>query len=206
MTNASERMAEAPPLRRALLIAAAVAGGLAYGYLTALIPSPRDAGVFWVSNLSAPWLALAFLAGWPQRSPLWGALAGACADIACIVGFYAQFFSFGDPNRLGLPPRTPLAERLVADLGGWVSFAAPWLLAGVLAGAVFGALGAYWGKSRTPAAGVLLAAAFIFESAAWHLYNRALWPPYPIWFAEIFFGTLLLALVLAAARRRRGVV
>ena len=201
MAKASESMAEAPPSRGALLITAAVAGALAYGYLTAHIPSPRDAGVFWVSNLSAPWLALAFLAGWPQRSPLWGALAGVCAGVACVVGFYAQFFSFGDPNRLGLSPATPLAERLVADFGGWVSFAAPWLLAGVLAGAVFGSLGACWGKWRTRAAGVLLAAAFIFESAAWYLYNDALWPPYSIWFTEICFGILLLAWVLTAAHR-----
>jgi hypothetical protein len=196
-------MIDASPSRRALLVGAAVAGGLAYGYLIAHIPSPRDAGVFWVSNLSAPWLALAFLAGWPQRSRPWGALAGCCADVACVVGFYAQFFTFGDSGRLGLWPTTPLAQRLAADLGGWVSFAAPWLLAGVLAGAVFGCLGACWGKSRSPVAGLVLAAAFVFESAAWFLHNHALWPPHSIWIAEVCFGVLLLAWVVAATQRRR---
>jgi len=164
-------MDEPAPRRRA---------GFAYGYLTARIPSPRDMGVFWVSNLSAPWLALAFLAGWPHRSRLWAALAGSCADLACVVGFYAQFFSFGDPDRLGLSPATPLAARLAADLGNWLSFAAPWLLAALLAGALFGCLGACWGRSRTPLAGLLLAGAFVFEFAAWYLYNGGLWPPHVV--------------------------
>ena len=203
MAGASTHMIDASPSRRALLVGAAVAGGLAYGYLTAHIPSPRDAGVFWVSNLSAPWLALAFLAGWPQRSRPWGALAGCCADVACVVGFYAQFFTFGDPDRLGLSPTTPLAERLAVDLGGWVSFAAPWLLAAVVGGAAFGYLGACWGKSRSPIAGLLLATAFVLEFAAWYLHNRALWPPHSIWLAEVSFGVLLLAGVLAATQRRR---
>jgi len=201
---ASDRVTEPSSRRSLLLIAAAVAGGLGYGYLTAHIPSPRDMGVFWVSNLSAPWLALAFLAGWPHRSRLWAALAGSCADLACVVGFYAQFFSFGDPDRLGLSPAAPLAVRLAAGLGHWLSFAAPWLLAAVLAGALFGYLGACWGRSRTPLAGLLLAGAFVFEFAAWYLYNGGLWPPHVVWLAEVLLGVLLLAAVLTASRRRRG--
>jgi uncharacterized protein (DUF486 family) len=53
---------------------------------------------------------------------------------------------------------------------------------------------------------VPLAAAFIFEAGAWYAHNRALWPPYSIWAAEICFGLLLLTWVLAAARSRRGAV
>jgi hypothetical protein len=187
-----------------LLLAAAVAGGLAYGLLTSHIPSPRHAGVFWVSNLSAPWLALAFVAGWPQRSLLWGALAGLCTELACVIVFYAMFLSFGDPAPLGLSPAMPLAERVAANFGHWLAFAAPWLLAAVIAGSCFGALGGSWGRSRSTIAGGVLAAAFIFEVAAWSVYNRGLWPPYLLWVAEVLLGALLLAAVLIAARRRRG--
>ncbi|HZL06576.1 MAG TPA: DUF6518 family protein, partial [Coriobacteriia bacterium] len=81
-------------LRRALLLLAAAACGFAFGFAVSSIPTPEPDRVFWVSNLAAPWLALAFLAGWPQRSAAWGALAGVCADLACVVGFYLQSSGF----------------------------------------------------------------------------------------------------------------
>ena len=71
-----------------------MAAGLAIGAALSRVHSPDTAKVFWVSNLAAPWLAVAFVAGWPQRSPARGAVAGAGADLACVVAFYAQSLWF----------------------------------------------------------------------------------------------------------------
>jgi hypothetical protein len=80
------RRPEGPrPLRRALLLLAAMAAGLAIGAALSRVHSLDTAKVFWVSNLAAPWLAVAFVAGWP----------GAGADLpACVVAFYAQSLWF----------------------------------------------------------------------------------------------------------------
>jgi hypothetical protein len=37
--------------------------GLCFGVLTAHLPAPHDAHVFWMGNFAAPWLALPFVAG-----------------------------------------------------------------------------------------------------------------------------------------------
>src|SRR5512147_445910 len=94
-----QRLRRAALLRNCLLLVAFVAGGGLFGRVISLIPSPSEVTMFWVSNLSSPWLVLAFLAGRSQRSKIWAVGAGALADVASIVGFYAQFlFIYANPG------------------------------------------------------------------------------------------------------------
>jgi hypothetical protein len=195
-----------------LLLLAAAACGFAFGFAVSSIPTPEPDRVFWVSNLAAPWLALAFLAGWLQRSAAWGALAGVCADLACVVGFYLQssgFVRLGVHHTSGsyaweIPAGAPFGQRVVDPFLHWLSLMAPWLVLALVFGAAFGLLGARWGASRWLVAGVLLALAFILEPVGWLVVHGSVWPPYAIWLVEVCLGVALLVWVLVSSRRRAG--
>ena len=69
------------PNRAVRLCIIAVAGYL-YGFATAHILAPHDGGVFWLGNLAAPYLLIAFVAGaWRFRSVL-ASVAGALGAVA----------------------------------------------------------------------------------------------------------------------------
>ena len=143
--------------------------------------------VFWVGNLCAPWLVLSFFAGRSQASWRWAAVAGALTDVACVGGFYLSFLTL-DPARLGLPSSTPLASIALTSLARWVEFIAPWVLAAIVGGAVYGSLGHLWRRSRLLAAGLALAAPFIVEPALWPLRNRYYQGPWFLWASEMAVG------------------
>src|SRR5436309_13965226 len=65
-------------------LALAVAFGGADQYLGSLSAHPWAADV---SLLSAPWLVLAFLAGWTQREPKRAALLGLACTVSALVGY-----------------------------------------------------------------------------------------------------------------------
>lgn len=183
-------------------LAAFIFAGFVYGLAVSHIPSPSTVGVFWVSNLSAPWLLLAFLAGWSQRPRLWAATAGALTDVAAIAGFYLTFLLIDpDPGPFGRP--TPTLTRIVEDMGSWLGFIAPWLAYAVVAGLVFGLLGWWWGRLRSLVAGVAVCLAFVLEPAAWALYDGHLPRPAAIWVVEAAIGLAALALVLVSRRAAR---
>lgn len=194
-------------LRRALLLLAALAGGLAIGAALSAVPSPESAKVFWVSNLAAPWLALAFVAGWPQRSRAWGAVAGAVASLACVLGFYADslwFVRIHFHHTGGSFAWEPADKSITAALSPWLSSISPWLAVALVFGALFGFLGARWGASRWIVAGLCLALAFLLEPLGWLVLHGGFWPPYVVWIAEAAVGAALLAWVLFIHRSRAG--
>jgi hypothetical protein len=193
-----------------VLLLGLAACGFAFGFATSSIPTPEAPDVFWASNLAAPWLALAFLAGWPQRSPGWGAVAGACADLACVVGFYLQssgFVRLGVQSTSGsyaweIPSGAPFSQRVIAPLVDWLGLMAPWLAAALVFGAAFGLLGARWGASRWLVSGLILALAFILEPPGWLVVHGSVWPPYVLWIVEVGLGVALLVWVVISSRRR----
>lgn len=188
------------PLAR---LAACVLAGFVFGLVVSHIPSPRAVGVFWVSNLSAPWLALAFAAGWLQRSRAWAAMAGLVTDVAAIVGFYLHFLLIDPgPGPFGRP--TPMLTRLVENMGSWLGFIAPWVAYAVVAGLTFGLLGHWWGRSRSLLAGVAVSLAFVLEPWAWAIHDGRLPHPYIIWIAEGCVGLVALLWVLATRRGARA--
>jgi hypothetical protein len=190
-------------LRRALLLLAALAAGSAIGAALSALPSPDSAEVFWLSNLAAPWLALAFLAGWPQRSRAWGALAGAAADIACVLGFYAHslwFIRIHFHHTGGSFAWEPANRSIIAALVPWLSSISPWLALALVFGALFGYLGARWGTSRWLVAGLCLALAFLLEPLGWLVLHGSFWPPYAVLIAEVAVGGALLTWVVSSGR------
>ena len=175
-------------------------GGFAYGLVTSRIPSPHGGGVFWVGNLCAPWLVLAFMAGRAQRSLGSAALAGALTEIACVVGFYVQFLTL-DALRLGLPHQTPLTEVATTSLSRWLVFISPWLVAALAAGPAYGVLGQLWGRSKALVSGLALALPFLAEPALWPLANGYYKGPGLIWAGEVTLGLLIVVAVLRTRRR-----
>jgi hypothetical protein len=183
----------ATSLRRSLLLAACIVGGGLFGLAVSLIPSPHVVTTFWVSNLASPWLVLAFLAGWSQRSQIWAAGTGAMADVASIVGFYGRFL-FIDTHPLPGPlsQSTPLLIRIETNLSGWLHFVFPWVLIAILAGVAYGLLGYRWGRRRSIVAGALVALPFIAEPWLWRVYAGYVQDPLILWIAEGAVGVALL--------------
>lgn len=128
-------------MRRAvLLLTGSVVVGVVFGRVMSQIPSPTDVHVFWVGNLCAPWLVLAFLAGRVQSRWAWAVLAGVVTDVGCVTGFYSEFL-FLPVTAYGSAPGTPLRFVVVTDIERWLIFIAPWVAAAVVGGLVYGLLG-----------------------------------------------------------------
>ncbi len=188
-------------MRRALLSGlGSVVVGVLFGRGMSQIPSPHDAHVFWVGNLCAPWLVLAFLAGRVQRRRRWAALAGVATDVACVAGFYSEFL-FLPLDSMGLSPGTPVRVAVTTDVERWLTFIAPWLGAAVLGGLVYGLLGWWWRTARPLAAAVALGLPFVAEPALWPLEDGFYRGPWPLWAVEVAVGLAVVGL-MAAARRR----
>jgi hypothetical protein len=181
-------------MRTAMLLMFAVAGA-AFGFGMSSIPSPHDVSVFWVGNFCAPWLVLSFLAGRTQRSWPWAVAAGALTDIACVVGFYSRFLTF-DATRWGLPLSASFADRVSVGFTHWFAFIAPWLLATLLGGGLYGVLGRWWRRSRSTAAGVGLALPFLAEPGLWPLRNGYYQGPWFLWATEVAVGVAVAGVIL----------
>jgi hypothetical protein len=190
-----------------LPVLSALAGSL-LGLFMASLPAPSDTGTFWVGNFSAPWAALAFAAGWAQRSPLRAAISAVAAEVAIVVGFYGRglIADLADPRRLLGPAPYPgplaFAGTVVAT---WLTFAGPWLLLAIGAGVVYGLLGRWWGESRSMVAGGAIALPLLVEPVAWRIYDGFLKGPFVVWFVEIGVGITLLGWVLIERRWLPGV-
>jgi threonine dehydrogenase-like Zn-dependent dehydrogenase len=115
------------PMRRpwVLLVSCALAG-LVLGRLMSSLPAPASETTFWIGNLSSPWAALAFLAGWSQRSRGWAATTGVAAEVACVAGFYSQFLvgDLVDPRRLGFVDATDALTLIGTAVSQWLWFVA----------------------------------------------------------------------------------
>jgi hypothetical protein len=186
-------------LRRCMLVAACIAGGGLFGLSISLIPSPNEVKVFWVSNLATPWLVLAFLAGWSQRSWIWAAAAGVMVDVASIIGFYGQLlFIDQHPLQMPLNSPTPIWVRLEYNLNGWLHFIMPWVLIAILAGVTYGILGYWWRRHRSIAAGALVGLPFIAEPWLWRVYLGYYKDPLILWIFEVAVGVVVLVWVTIA--------
>jgi Family of unknown function (DUF6518) len=131
----------------------------AFGLLAAWAKGPNG-GLSTISrvrsdlgNLSAPWLMVAFIAGTRSRRSGSGALLGLWATMSALLGFY-------------------LLTSLVVDAGGhgiaggfrrelWANRV--FFASGVLSGPLFGALGAWWRKTRSLGASVVAGALMMGE-------------------------------------------
>jgi len=187
-------------MRRSLvLMLLSILAGSLFGLGMSSIPSPHDVAIFWVGNFCAPWLVLAFLAGRAQRSWRLSALAGVATEIACVTGFYARFLTL-DTVRLGLPKSTPTMTVAEISVSRWLYFIAPWIVAGVAAGLVYGVFGFLWHRSRPLVAGLAVALPFFVEPVLWPIRNGHYQGPWGVWATEVSVGLLFLGFVLTLRR------
>jgi hypothetical protein len=184
-------------------------GAALFGYAMASLPAPAVRSDFWIGNLSAPWAVLAFLAGWSQRRVVPAMLVAVLAEVACVVGFYDLLgtltsFCNGMPLDycLGAPKGTSPIWLELTLFQMWLrGSAGQWLIAGVCAGVVYGYLGAWWGRTRSPVPAALLVLPFFVEPLAWQVYEGHVRGPAFIWGCEALVGAGLLAVMILASRR-----
>jgi hypothetical protein len=183
-------------MRRLLLILAAA---VAFGVVMAVVKGQADDARNALGNMSAPWIVVPFLAGSGFARARHGALAGIVATLAAFAGFY-------------------VAEAVILDLGPH-----PWSVdlrlaagtinvyerAGVLSGALYGALGTLWATGRVRAAALAVGFAFVVEPlVVLALWRGNLWGgPGILRFPALWIGEIVLGVILAAALfRRRGAI
>jgi Family of unknown function (DUF6518) len=189
--------------RDVLRKSAVVVGAVAFGAVVSVVKGNgaglRDA----IGNISAPWLILPFAAAlcWRVRSPLRGALVGLGASLLALIGFYC-------------------ANSIVLELGphGWgddlrlaVSAGRLYFALAIVSGPCFGFLGAWWNRTPSRWAAILIAALLVFEPLVTWLYgvlavHHASSGLALVWFGEIILGLCACAAVALTPRpsRRRG--
>jgi hypothetical protein len=136
-----------------LVIASLLIGSLVFGGVDQYVGSfPTLSWGTSASLLSAPWLLIAFLGGWTQRTARAGVLMGLGCTYCALLGYAAMTLSPVEG--------VDLSWRLIA---GFCRSEAPVLVAGLATGPLFGWFGHRWHVARAWLGAVLIAAAFCFE-------------------------------------------
>jgi hypothetical protein len=148
-----------------IALTAAFAFGAADQYLPVAIPvsSHLGAHVFAVevSQMSAPWLLVPFLAGAWQEGQRRAALVGLAASWLAVLAYVLMIVS--PMEGAHLTPRT-FAFSLASQ---WL-----WFAGGLVTGPLYGWLGHRWRARRLPAAALLAALPILLEPAARWLASR----------------------------------
>jgi hypothetical protein len=134
-----------------------------------------------VSLLSAPWLALAFLAGCTQRDPKRAALLGLVCTFAAWVGYGAMTLSPVEGAEMSVP--------------AWLGFIRSQravILGGIVTGPLFGWFGHRWRADRAWLGALVTATAFCLEPLARNLYG------FPIGSSTVVLAEVALGIAMAA--------
>jgi Family of unknown function (DUF6518) len=174
---------------------AIILGGFVFGaadQFLGTIHAPAEQWGFAVSNLSAPWLLIAFAAGLAGRHRQEAVVLGLAATFAALLGYFAMTLSPMEGVALAdVPSRiAPLlaAQRL-------------WIAGGVVMGPLFGYLGCIWRTKRAVVSAVAVAGALWLEPAIRQAAGR-LEGPRAVWMLEVGAGVLV-AVVLAISYESR---
>ena len=174
-----------------LVLVLSAAFGAGDQYLGSLISHPWGADV---ASLSAPWLAVAFLAGYTQLKPGRAALLGLGSTAAALVGYF-------------LLTDSPLenAHYGIANTRGFFISNALVVAGGLCTGPLFGWFGQQWRTRRALAGALLIAAAFCLEPLArraplgdLHYAGRGYSLTNPIGSHRVVLAEIAAGLVLAA--------
>ena len=143
-----------------LRILLVLVGAFAFGLLAAWAKGPNTDGLSTISqvradlgNVSTPWLLVPFLAGARSRKAGPGALLGLAATMSALFGFYVLTSLLVDLGNHGI----------VQDLGRELEANRIYLASGLLSGPLFGALGAWWRRSRSLGASVVAGTLLVGE-------------------------------------------
>jgi hypothetical protein len=162
-------------------------------YLGSVWPSTHLG--FWtadVSQMSAPWLAVPFLAGWRQAHAREASIAGTTVTFAALLGYFALTLS-------------PL-EGVGADQIHLLSFVASQLhviIPALVTGPVWGWLGWRWRTARSLPSAALLAAGFCLEPLA-RVVIADRFRYDAVGATELGIGIALLIVSVVGVRRRAG--
>ncbi len=171
-----------------LALVLALAFGAGDQYLGSMSWHPWAADI---SLLSAPWLVLAFLAGWTQRNPWRAALLGLACTIVALVGY-------------GLMTLSPVenAQLTTQSAVAFVHSESRVVVGGLLTGPLFGWFGQRWRADRAWLGALATAAAVCLEPLARIPAGHAI-RFRTIWIAEIAAGVAMAIYVVAEARAAR---
>lgn len=171
-------------MRRALLaIGLAALFGGADQYLGSLAGHPSATAA---SLLSAPWLLVAFLAGWSQPTPRRAMLLGVLCTIAALGGYWLMTLSPLEGAHLSMRAmRGLISSQSVLIVGAFVT------------GPLFAWLGNRWRSDRWRVGALALAAAVCLEPLAHAAVGSAIRSP-GVWGGEVAVGVLMALYALVA--------
>jgi hypothetical protein len=143
-----------------------------------------------VSLLSAPWLLVAFFAGWSQPTTKRAVILGLVCTLAALAGYWAMTLS-------------PIEGAQVSARGirGLVSSQSLLVFGGALTGPVFGWLGSRWRTRRDWMSALAVALAVCCEPLAHAAVGTAVGFR-GVWAAEVVAGLLMALYVVGETRRR----
>jgi hypothetical protein len=178
-------------MRRSL---AAIALALVFGGADQLLGARAWVVGAWAvdaSLLSAPWLLVAFVAGWAQASPRRAVVLGFTCTIAALAGYSAMTLS-------------PLEGAVVTSTGvrGLLAGQGMYAAGALVTGPLFGWFGNRWRTHRDQRGALVAALAVCCEPLAHAAAGTAV-GFHGVWAAEVVAG-LGLALYVAGPTVRRG--
>ncbi len=171
----------------ALALAAVFGGGDQYLGSMSWHPWAAD-----ISLLSAPWLLLAFLAGWTQRDPRRAALLGLACTASALLGYGLMTLSPVENAHLTLSSAAAFVHESRVIVGG------------LFTGPLFGWFGQRWRTDRAWFGALATAAAICLEPLARIPAGQAIRFP-AVWIAEVAAGVAMAIYVFAGARGGRVV-
>jgi hypothetical protein len=147
---------------------------------------------FWaidVSLLSAPWLLVAFFAGWSQRTALRAVILGLVCTFAALAGYWLMTLS-------------PIegAQMSVRAVRGLLFSQSRLVAGGLVCGPLFGWLGYRWRVNRDIVSALVAALAVCFEPLAHAAVGDAV-SFRGVWAAESVAGVLMLLYAANEVRR-----
>ena len=149
----------------------------------------NQTSTFWIANMSAAYLALAFVAGASvaRRGAPVALVIAAASTIVALAAFYVWRV---ETQHLDVPSAQQQFLR--------------YALPGLLCSPAFGWLGHRWAGRRQPLALLPLALALALEDKAWQRHLGFSPGPSTPWHVEIALGISLAAAALVAFAMRRG--
>ena len=171
----------------ALVLAALFGGGDQYLGSMSWHPWAAD-----VSLLSAPWLVLAFVAGWTQRDPRRAALLGLACTASAFLGY-------------GLMTLSPVenAQFSLQSVAAFVHSESPALVGGLFTGPLLAWFGQRWRTDRAWVGALATAALVCLEPLVRIPAGRAI-RFRAVSLAEVAVGVAMVMYVVAAARAARA--